>query len=215
MTSDSTERVPTDITLHKKARVLEVAFNDGARFKFPCEYLRVFSPSAEVKVLTNRGEVVTGKQDVNINQITPIGNYAIKIDFDDGHDTGIYSWPTLYELGTEQDKNWTEYEQKLIKNRSSETRPGNQSGPISVHILYFVNLPDELGIDNETSELPDSVTTVEQLVEWLKARGEVWQKALGQHPLKITVNKQFVETNTVLKHNDEIAVVPTPPSLTG
>ncbi|GMR18831.1 MAG: hypothetical protein BMS9Abin33_1276 [Gammaproteobacteria bacterium] len=211
MPGDSTEPVPTDITLHRNTRILEVTFSDGADFRFSCEYLRVFSPSAEVKVLANRGEVVTGKQDVNINQITPMGNYAIKIDFDDGHDTGIYSWPTLYELGKDQDKNWAAYEQKVIDNRSSEI----QSGPVSVHILYFVNLPDELGIDNETSELPDSVTTVNNLVEWLKARGEVWEKALGQYPLKITVNKQFVETDFLLKHNDEIAIVPVPPSLTG
>lgn len=211
MSGDSTEPVPTDITLHKNTHILEVKFSDGQHYEFPCEYLRVFSPSAEVKALTNRGQVVMGKQAVNISQITPVGHYAIKIDFDDGHDTGIYSWSTLYELGRDQERNWAEYEQKVIDGRQAKMH----SGPISVSILYFVNLPDELGIDSETSELPDSVTTVQQLVVWLRARGERWEKSLGQYPLKITVNKQFVETNTLLKHKDEIAIVPVPPTVAG
>ncbi len=102
--------VASQIILHKRSRTLEVIFDTGERFVFPCEYLRVFSPSAEV-----RGHGVGNakhpieKQDVNILAIEPVGNYAIKPIFSDGHSSGIYSWNTLYELGVNQEKNWREY----------------------------------------------------------------------------------------------------------
>jgi DUF971 family protein len=86
--------IPTDIILHKKSRTLEVLFNTGERFVFPCEYLRIFSPSADA-----RGKELTGKENVNILSIEPVGQYAIKPTFSDGHATGIFSWKTLYELG--------------------------------------------------------------------------------------------------------------------
>jgi len=90
---------PRQLTLHKKSRTLEVEFTTGERFILPCEYLRVFSPSAEVKVLT-------GKENVNILAIESVGNYAVKLIFSDGHRTGIYSWTTLYTLGINQKQNW-------------------------------------------------------------------------------------------------------------
>ena len=79
MSEESTGPIPTKINLHHKSRVLEVAFDDGSRFQLPCEYLRVFSPAAEVKVAENRGEVITGSEEVNIDKIEPVGNYAIQL----------------------------------------------------------------------------------------------------------------------------------------
>lgn len=110
----SSAHKPTDIKLHQKSRVLEITFDDGAHFELPCEYLRVYSPSAEVRGHGPGQEVLQiGKENVNITGIEPVGNYAIQLDFDDGHNTGIYSWDTLYTLGTEQEALWAEYLQNL------------------------------------------------------------------------------------------------------
>jgi len=105
---------PTDINLHQQSRVLEIAFDDGSRFELPCEYLRVFSPSAEVRGHGPGQEVLQlAKEDVNITQIDPVGVYAVQLHFDDGHNTGIYSWETLYQLGAEKDRLWADYLQRL------------------------------------------------------------------------------------------------------
>jgi DUF971 family protein len=113
--SDITAR-PTEINLHQKSRVLEVAFDDGSHFNLPCEYLRVYSPSAEVRGHGPGEEVLQfGKEDVNIVQIEPVGTYAVCLHFDDGHNTGIYSWDTLYNLGKHQDALWQEYLKRLEK----------------------------------------------------------------------------------------------------
>jgi DUF971 family protein len=105
---------PTEINLHKASHVLEIAFNDGSRFNLPTEYLRVFSPSAEVQGHGPGQEVLQlGKQDVNIDRIEQVGNYAIQLFFDDNHDTGIYSWDTLYKLGQDQETLWQDYLDKL------------------------------------------------------------------------------------------------------
>ncbi len=105
-----TTPVPTAIRLHRKTRVLEVAWPDGTRFDLPCEYLRAFSPSAE---LYGHGlqepMLVGGKREVNVARIDPVGRYAIKLVFDDGHDTGIFSWELLRQLGERQDVNWARY----------------------------------------------------------------------------------------------------------
>ena len=101
---------PVSIKLHKKSRILEIEFDDGEQFELPCEYLRAFSPSADVKGHGPGQEVLqVGKENVNITEIEPIGNYAIKLIFDDGHSTGLYSWSYLYELGIEQGDNWMDY----------------------------------------------------------------------------------------------------------
>jgi len=98
---------PTEINLHQVTRVLEVKFEDGRVFSLPVEYLRVFSPSAEVRGHGPGQEVLqVGKREVNISAIDPVGMYAVKFVFTDGHDTGIYSWEYLYELGEKQDGNW-------------------------------------------------------------------------------------------------------------
>ncbi len=105
---------PTEIILHKASRTLELAFSDGSRFHLPAEYLRVYSPSAEVQGHGPGQEVLQlGKEDVNITQLEPVGHYAIKIAFDDNHDTGIYSWEYLYQLGAHQDKKWQSYLERL------------------------------------------------------------------------------------------------------
>jgi DUF971 family protein len=105
---------PTEISLHKVSRILELSFEDGSNFKLPIEYLRVYSPSAEVQGHGPGQEVLQiGKQDVNVDQIDPIGHYAIKLAFDDNHDSGIYSWTYLYELGTSYDEKWQQYLDRL------------------------------------------------------------------------------------------------------
>ncbi|MCP5419478.1 MAG: DUF971 domain-containing protein [Gammaproteobacteria bacterium] len=105
---------PTDIKLHQVSRVLEITFEDGQHFHLPCEYLRVFSPSAEVRGHGPGQEVLqVGKERVNITQIEPVGNYAVRLIFTDGHQTGLYSWEVLYDLGLQKEANWRHYLQKL------------------------------------------------------------------------------------------------------
>lgn len=107
------EHLATDIKCRQQSKVLEVSFNNGAQFSLPFEYLRVFSPSAEVKGHGPGQEVLQlQKQDVGVTQIEPVGRYAIKIYFDDGHNTGIYSWDYLHELGDKQAANWQSYLQQ-------------------------------------------------------------------------------------------------------
>ncbi len=108
------EKQLTDIILHKKSRTLEVVFSTGERFVLPFEYLRVFSPSAEVRGHgAQPGKLVFGKANVNILSIEPVGNYAIKPLFDDGHSSGLFSWNTLYELGVNQEQNWKTYQERI------------------------------------------------------------------------------------------------------
>ncbi len=105
---------PTEIKLHQKSRILEVAFDDDKRFSLSCEYLRVFSPSAEVRGHGPGQEVLqVGKRDVEIKDIEPVGAYAVKLVFSDGHDTGLYSWDYLYELGETQESSWKSYLARL------------------------------------------------------------------------------------------------------
>jgi DUF971 family protein len=110
----TSERMPTEITLHQKSRVLEVAFSDGRSFRLSFELLRVYSPSAEVKGHGPGQEVLqTGKRNVEIRSLEPVGSYAVQPVFSDGHSTGIYSWEYLYELGENQEKLWAQYLAKL------------------------------------------------------------------------------------------------------
>jgi DUF971 family protein len=109
-----TERIPTSITLHQKSRVLEIAFADGRTFRLAYEFLRVYSPSAEVRGHGPGQEVLqVGKRAVEIRGLEPVGSYAVQPQFSDGHDTGIYSWDYLYELGVNQEKLWSEYLERL------------------------------------------------------------------------------------------------------
>lgn len=107
---------PTDIKLHQKSRVLELSFDDGSHFRLPCEYLRVYSPSAEVRGHAPGQEVLqVGKENVNVTNIEPVGTYAVCLHFDDGHSTGIYSWDWLHYLGLNQERLWGEYLERLAR----------------------------------------------------------------------------------------------------
>jgi DUF971 family protein len=106
--------VPTEIKLHQQSRVLEIAYADGRTFKLPYELLRVYSPSAEVRGHGPGQETLqTGKRDVTIKEVEAVGHYAIRPMFSDGHDTGIFSWDYLYELGEDQDALWQRYLDRL------------------------------------------------------------------------------------------------------
>jgi DUF971 family protein len=108
--------VATEIKVRSKSRLLEVCFADGSRFELPFEYLRVHSPSAEVKGHGPGQEVlVLGKENVGIRAVEPIGQYAVKIVFDDGHDTGLFTWRYLHELGRDQALNWARYQERRAK----------------------------------------------------------------------------------------------------
>jgi len=102
------------ITVHKQSRALEVKFSDGAQYRIPFELMRVYSPSAEVKGHGEGQEVLqSGKRDVDLEALEPVGNYAVQPRFSDGHDTGIYSWDYLYFLGSQQESLWRDYEARL------------------------------------------------------------------------------------------------------
>lgn len=110
-------KAPTSIRLHRKSRVLDVGYADGTRHALPCEYLRVFSPSADVRGHTG-GEptLVPGKRNVAIERVDPVGSYAVRLVFDDGHSTGLYSWDVLEDLGANHDANWARYLQRLAEH---------------------------------------------------------------------------------------------------
>ena len=114
---------PTDITLHRASRVLEVAFDTGETFQLPCEYLRVNSPSAEVQGHGPGQRVLQyGKRNVNVDAIEPVGQYGVLLKFDDGHNTGIYSWTVLHELGRHQAEKWRTYLDELTAAGKSRDR---------------------------------------------------------------------------------------------
>jgi len=102
----ASRRTPVKLKLRRGSRVLEVSFDDGKRFDLPCEYLRVYSPAAGTRTMAMRGGPMIGKETVNIERIEPVGSYAVRLHFDDGHDSGVYSWDTLYEMGANRARNW-------------------------------------------------------------------------------------------------------------
>ncbi len=115
---------PTEIRLEKSRRVLIVEYDDGQCFELPCEYLRTHSPSAEVRGHgLSEPKLMTGKDQVNITEIEPIGSYAVNLVFDDGHRTGIYSWSFLYDLGLNMDRNLARYAERLGKEDSPGEAP--------------------------------------------------------------------------------------------
>jgi DUF971 family protein len=115
---------PEAMTVHGQSRVLEVTFSDGAQFRIPFELMRIYSPSAEVQGHGPGQEVLqTGKRDVELTALEPVGNYAVQPTFSDGHDTGIFSWDYLYFLGNEQERLWADYEQRLKQAGVSRDAP--------------------------------------------------------------------------------------------
>jgi DUF971 family protein len=120
---------PTEIRLIRAERLLEVAFDDGSRFRLPAEYLRVESPSAEVQGHGPGQKVlVAGRREVGILRLEPVGHYAIRIAFDDLHDSGIYAWDYLHRLGVEQAERWAAYEQALAEKGLSRDPPPRRKG---------------------------------------------------------------------------------------
>lgn len=124
---------PLEIRLRTRSRVLEVAFEGAERFELSAEYLRVHSPSAEVQGHgVETGVLVTGKENVGIRAVEPVGHYAVRLIFDDGHDTGLYTWKYLYELGRQQAPRWAEYQRRLaaaqpetqVPQQAQKERPG-------------------------------------------------------------------------------------------
>lgn len=106
--------VATELKLHRQSRILDIAFTDGVHGALSCEYLRVYSPSAEVRGHgPNDAVLQTGKENVEITGIEPVGNYAVRLIFSDGHNTGLYAWDYLYELTVNREKNWQDYLQRL------------------------------------------------------------------------------------------------------
>ena len=128
---------PSAITVHGQSRVLEVSFDDGNTYRIPFELMRVYSPSAEVQGHGPGQEVLqTGKRDVLIDQLEPIGNYAVLPRFSDGHDTGIFSWDYLAHLGSHQDELWKTYESRLRaagKSRDADMPPSAASAGACGH----------------------------------------------------------------------------------
>ena len=115
---------PTEIKLHQKSRVLEIAFADGKSYRLPFEFLRVHSPSAEVRGHGPGQEVLqTGKKEVDITRVEPVGSYAIQLCFSDGHETGIYSWDLLYQYGEKQETMWRQYLERMEQAGASR-EPG-------------------------------------------------------------------------------------------
>jgi len=116
LTVESANTIPTEIKLHQLSALLEISFDNGETFNLPCEYLRVYTPSAEALGHAPGQEVLqTGKEKVTISSIKPIGNYGIEPTYSDGHSTGIYSWDMLYKLGSEYQSLWNKYLQELNK----------------------------------------------------------------------------------------------------
>ncbi len=115
---------PTDITVHQQSRVLEIAFSDGARFRIPIELMRVYSPSAEVMGHGPGQETLqTGKREVGIDALEPVGHYGIRPCFSDGHESGIFSWDYLYQLGAREAQLWQDYEARLAAAGVERDRP--------------------------------------------------------------------------------------------
>ena len=124
MKTTETQAQPTALTVHQASKVLEIGFDDGAVFRIPVELMRVYSPSAEVQGHGPGQEVLqTGKREVGIVSIEPVGHYAVQPTFSDGHDTGIFSWGYLYHLGSRQDELWQAYLERLAAAGKSRDEP--------------------------------------------------------------------------------------------
>lgn len=198
---------PIEINLHQKSRLLVLRFSDGMNFELPCEYLRVFSTAAEVKA---SDAPVIGKESVNITKIEPQGQYAIRLIFDDGHDTGIYSWETLYQLGVEHEKNWNSYLKTL--ETIGYTRQENGQGERKIKLYYFSWLANKMGRESEELILPPSVTTISELLKLLRNRRHQVAQVFDESLLRPTINKQFAEFFTRLEDGDEVALIPNRPT---
>lgn len=205
MREQVTRHHPTGINLHRKSRILSVDFEDGKTFELPCEYLRVFSKAAEVRTMD---QPVTGKEAVNIERIEPQGQYGVRLVFDDGHDTGIYSWDTFYELGEKKDENWLAYLDRL---QEMGFRREDSTGKRRIKLLYFAYLVTKLRKEIEELDLPPAVQDVAGLLEFLRRRKPAAASLFADDQVRITINRQFAEPFSKLEDGDEIGIVPTSP----
>jgi len=204
MKEESSKHLPLEVNLHAKSRLLSITFDDGACFALPYEYLRVFSRAAGLETL------VTGKEEVNILNVEHQGQYAIRIVFDDGHDTGIYSWDSLYALGTNLEANWADYLRRLETIGYQRQPP--ERGEKRVRILYFSWLVSKLRKEVEEIILPPGVTDVTDLLTWLGKRRKGASVLFELERLRVTVNRQFAEGFTKLEDGDEVGIVPNSPT---
>ncbi|OGT88162.1 MAG: hypothetical protein A2286_02935 [Gammaproteobacteria bacterium RIFOXYA12_FULL_61_12] len=208
--NDKEHPIPTEINLHRKSRLLTIAFADGNRFELPCEYLRVNSPAAEVKAM---GQPVVGKEEVNIESIEPQGHYAVRLVFDDGHDTGIYAWETLHELGLNYETNWNRYlEQLKAIGHERETALVAGDQPLELKVLYFSYLVQKLRKESEQVRVPPKVADIKGLLEWLRRKWLERGYLLADDRVRVTVNRQFAEPFTRLEDGDEIGITPNSPN---
>ena len=199
---------PTEIKLHQRTQVLELKYGDGAAFMLPAEYLRVYSPDDDGEVDFHLGRVPTGKEQIAITSITPVGNRAIRLDFDDGHQTGPFSWGALYELGERRSELWSHYLKRLEK-KGYQRRIDASGGRLK--LLYFAKLVERVGRGGEEVDLPRSITDVGELLAWLRERGGAWALYLADDQVKVTVNRAFARPDTPLADGDEVAIVPSHP----
>jgi len=207
MNDQPTRHHPTDIGLHRKSRLLSIAFDDGVTFELPYEYLRVFSKAAEVRTM---GRPVTGKEAVDIEHIEPQGQYGIRILFDDGHDTGIYSWDTLYVLGVDRERSWATYLKALERIGYRRQEPPREEKRI--RLLYFNWLAQKLRRETEELVAPPSVVDVDTLLAWLGRRKPGAAPLFDRERVRVTLNKQFAEGFSRLHDGDEVGIIPTSPT---
>jgi len=203
MTEAATPLTPTAIKLHRKSRLLEIAFSDDTRYLYPCEYLRVLAPATAGQ---GSHEPVHGKRMVVITHIEPQGTAALQLDFDDGFSCS-YAWDHLHALGADYERNWTDYLQAL-QDHGLDRGAGDTDGKVRIKLLYFIQLAKLAGRDEEEVELPDTVTHVESLLTWLGSRKPGWQESFEPGKVQVTVNRHFAEPYTLVEDGDEVAIVP-------
>lgn len=203
----ASKHTPTEIKLHQKSRILEIAFESGENFKYPCEYLRTHARSAEIET---SDIPVAGKAEVNIEKIEPQGNYALRLYFDDGYDSGIFSWDTLFDLGSNYETNWAMYLSAIDKHglkRSTMEKP--EAGKITIKVLYFMtNMLKVTKRESEELTLSENIDEVQKLLKFLRFKGKEWEEMFADDAVQVTVNKQFAEPFTKLEHGDEVGIVP-------
>jgi len=203
----SDKHTPTEIKLHQKSQLLEISFADGKNFKLPSEYLRTHAKSAEIEASE---KPVAGKADIKLEKIEPQGNYALRLYFDDGYDSGIFSWDTFYELGSDYDSNWAQYLTSLEKfGMKRQLTDKGTDGDATIRLMYFMtNMLKVTKKETEELQLPGSIREVEKLLKLLRMRGADWERMFADDAVQITVNKQFAELFTKLEDGDEVAFVP-------
>jgi len=215
MTTEHSSPTLTEIALQQNKCTLKITFDDGSSFELPSRYLRVFSPAAEARIARDRGEEIVTPDDVSIEQIEPVGSYAVRLVFSDGHETGVYSWSTLYELGKGLGQNWPLQKSETPDAGEETGQPDIDDKDISqwrtINILYFGTLVDQIERDREEVKIPPSVTTIQALIDWLADRGTYWDTSIRKNPVKATINRQFAESTSKIAEGDEVAFVPIVP----